>query len=244
MKSKGLVLCVLISSFFFMGNGCGKRTYYQLIAYDSPTPLVYDVRRDTTSQKNFAGLDVLLFDGNYQGERINIIRLSYLKTNTKKFFVTNLNFQVFAGNYKVYGLDGIFTQDSIYDGNKCGFGARASISGGVNFNIKGFRIGLGIEPSLNLDFGEYLTFRKNAFNNGVIENNDDFIKLYLNIFPYLSIPLGKGTLLNLQTNVGMPGGFSPIISLQIEDYLIWVSYLSARANVGLMINYDLVKSIF
>lgn len=244
MKSIFLVVFTLIGSFIFMGNGCGKRTYYQLITYDAPTPLVFEVVKDTTRFNSFVGLDFMHFSNPYPDENIQIARLTYQNSNTKKFSVTNLNFQVFAGNYRVSGIDGVYSQDSIYNGNKFGLGGRASISMGINFNIKGFRIGLGIEPSLNLDFGEYLNFRKNASNDGVIESNDDFIKLYLNIFPYLSIPFGKSTILNLQTNVGMPGGFSPIISLQVENSIVWISYLNQRTNVGYMLNYDLVKSIF
>ncbi len=242
MNSKYFILIILFSSFFFLGNGCGKRTYYQLITYDSPTPLVYEVIKDTTRLSSFVGIDAMQYNGYYEDEKIQIVRLNYQYSNTKKFSVENTCFQIIAGNYKVYGIDGNYILDSIYDGNKFGFGGRVSISGGLNFNIKGFRIGLGIEPSLNFDFGNFYSFRKNAGHLGVINSSADFIKLALNVFPYLSIPLGESSILNFQTNIGYPGFISPLLNFQFDDYILWIGYIQDRINLGLMINYNLIKN--
>lgn len=244
MKRKVLIPIIVFSSLFFLGNGCGKRTYYQLISYDSTLPLIYEVKRDTTTVNSFAGIDFMNYDGHNDGERINILRLSYQNSTTKKFSVTNLGFQLIAGNYKVNGIDKKYTLDSVYDGNKFGIGGRVNLSGGLNFNIKGFRMGLGIEPSLSFDFGNFYSFRIDAAKKGVINSDGGFINLYLNLFPYLSIPIGNGKLINLQTNIGMPGFFSPILSLQMDDYIFWACYNKARINAGLSINSDLIKSAF
>ncbi len=227
-----------------MGNGCGKRTYYQLITYDSTLPLIYEVKRDTTAVNSFAGIDFMNYDGHYDGERINILRLSYQNSTTKKYSVTNLSFQLITGNYQVNGIDKMYTFDSVYDGNKFGIGGRVSLSGGINFNINEFRLGLGIEPSLSFDFGNFYSFRIDAAKKGIIDNDDGFINLYLNLFPYLSIPIGNGKLINLQMNIGMPGFISPILSFQMDDYIFWAGYNKLRINAGLSISSNLIKRAF
>lgn len=235
---------ILLSSFFFLGNGCGKRIYYQMITYDNPTPMILEVKMDSTKGNSFAGLDYMQLNGKYPDEEINIIRLNYQTSITKKFSVTNFGVQVFAGNYLVKGIDGKFTSDSVYDGNKFGYGGRASVMGGLNFNIKGFRLGLGFEPSISFDFGDYSTFRINASKKGIIDSDAGFIKFNLNIFPYISIPVTKSSLINLQMNIGFPGFISPIITFQHENYVVWISHTGERINIGLMVNYDVIKSNF
>ena len=215
-----------------------------MITYDSPTPMILEVKNDSTSGNSFAGLDYMYMNGNYQGEKINIVRLSYQTSNTKKFSVTNFNFQVFYGNYLVKGIDNSYTSIKGYDGIKSGFGARASVMGGLNLNIKEFRLGLGIEPSINFDFGDYHSFRIDASEKGIIESDAGFMDFNLNIFPYISIPVSKNSLINLQMNIGFPGFISPIISLQKENYIFWAGYAVTRVNAGLMVNYDLIKSNF
>lgn len=206
--------------------------------------MLYEVIRDTAKINSFAGIDLMHYDGYYEGENISIARLTYQNSNTKKFAVVNLSLQGFAGKYKVSGIDGLYTQDSIYDGNKFGFGGRVSLIGGVNINIKGFRLGLGIEPSIGLDFGRFYSFRDLAERKGVINNEDNFLTFYLNIFPYLSLPIGKSSLISLQANLGMPGFLSPSLTFQMDNYVFWTSYAIERINFGVMINYDSFKKRF
>ncbi|MCX8056401.1 MAG: hypothetical protein N3F03_02180 [Ignavibacteria bacterium] len=241
MQKKIFILLILITSYFFMGNGCGIRNYYQLINYDSPTPLIYEVKKDTTKIKSYAGIDYMHSKGNYEGENINLVRLTYQTAKTKKYSLSNLSIQVFAGNYKVSGIDGMYTQDSIYDGNKFGFGGRVSFIGGVNFNIKGVRVGFGFEPSLNLDFGEYMSFRSNASKAGIIKDEGGLLKLYFNTFPYFSIPISEKTIFHLQCNVGFPGFISPIASLQFDDYAVWTAFNGERVNFGIKLNSEILK---
>ncbi|MFN4111028.1 MAG: hypothetical protein ACK4G1_02040 [Ignavibacteria bacterium] len=244
MKQKVVFPLILISTFFFMGNGCGKRTYYQLIAYDSPTPIIFEVKMDSVRTNAFAGIDYMHMNGYHENEKINIVRLNYQTTNTGKFNLSNFSLQAFYGTYFVKGIDGQYTSDSVYDGIKSGYGARVSYTGGLNFNIKGFRLGIGVEPSVNFDFGEYYHFRTNADRKGVIESNADFIKLNLNIIPYVSIPVSGNSLINMQMNVGIPGFISPIISLQVDNQIFWAGYNVDRMNFGLLVNWDTIRSNF
>lgn len=169
-------------------------------------------------------MDLMNFQGYYDNEKIRIVRLSYQKSKTSKFAVNNLGIQIFARNYQVEGIDGKFTSDSIYYGERLGFGGSICINIGLNFNTKNFRLCFGIEPSVNFDFGNYYSFRKTAGNKGIIDNNEDFIKLKINIFPYVSIPVGDNSLINLQMNVRLTGFISPIIALKKDDCVFWVGY--------------------
>jgi hypothetical protein len=233
---KFLFLQILILSLILFSVYDCKRAYNQLIYYDSPNPTLFEVKTNKDISNKFFGIDVMKSSGKntmgYENESISIIRLNYQKLKTNKHSFSNFNLEVYSGEYNVSGLDGVFTQQTGYDGQKLGFGVRVSSAGGLNFNWSNFRLGLGLESSINLDFGEYLNFRINAADNGIIDNGGGLLKIYLNLFPYISIPLKELTLLNLQLNMGLPGLVSPIISTQVENYVFWMSYIPGRYIAG------------
>lgn len=60
---------ILLSSFLIVFNGCFiPRKYYDLITYNSPTPLVFEVQIDTIKINKLIGVDASFIEGEYEGE--------------------------------------------------------------------------------------------------------------------------------------------------------------------------------
>ncbi len=228
--------------------GC-KRVYYKIIRLESSSPLIYEVKVDTNKINAFGGIDYAYIEGYYEGEKVDVIRLSYTSSITQKHTITNYHLSIYSGRYFVSGLSpryGYNFTDIDFNGYKWAFGANASFKAGANFNFSEFRLGLGIEPNINLEFGDYYNFRKDASNTGVIENADGVFNFFVNIFPYLSYYFDDSKLMNFQLNLGYPGGISPVLSYQFGSNIFWVGYIPAtiRLNIGYMMDFNSIKSQF
>ncbi|MGB9665222.1 MAG: hypothetical protein ACPL25_09955 [Ignavibacteria bacterium] len=217
--------------------------------YQSATPLVYEVKADTNIINSFSGLDYAFIKGDYEGEKIEVIRFSYNAGSTKKHTISNLHFSVYGGRYLVSGLSPYtgenFTEVN-YDGYKWAFGASASLKAGANFNFNDFRIGVGVEPNVNFEFGDYYSFRVNASKKGIIENGDGLITIFFNVFPYFSYYFDNDELIAFQCNLGLPGFISPILSYQSGNGIFWVEYIppSKRIDIGYMLDFNSIKAQF
>ncbi len=238
---------VLISFFIFQGNGCSGRIYRQLIQYDTPTPLLYEVNINDRKIDTFSGIDYNKEVDLYDGERVDIFRITLQKSITKKFSVVNTSFQLFTGRYIVNGIDAEYVplSDSIkYDGSKSGWGFRISVFGGLNFNHKEFRFGAGLEPSINFDFGEYTNFRFEAEKKGIIDNAGGYMSPNLQFVLYSSTKLTERSKLNLQIGLGLPGFVNPLLALQINEHVIWTGFTESRVAFGYMLDINNFKKIF
>lgn len=249
MKTGFQIIFILISSFLFLGNGCSQRVYQNILKYDSPTPLVYEVKIDTNKINSFVATDFGTMKGQYEGEKVDLVRIGYTSSTIKKHFVFNQQISIYGGRYFVNGLGpqtGTNYTDKNYDGNKYAFGLNGSIKAGVNFNFSGFRLGLGIEPMVVSEFGEFVTFRIEASDEGIIKNDDGYFNFLITFYPYLSYEFDESKIIGLQINVGYPGGLSPIISYQSGSNIFWVGYLpgNQRLNLGYMVDFNSIKSIF
>lgn len=232
----------------FIQNGC-KRVYYQILRIESATPLIYEVKIDTNKVNSFGGIDYAFIEGYHSGEKVNVFRLSYTSTSTRKHTINNFHLSLYSGLYQVTGL-GPYTGDNYtsqnFDGYKWAFGVNASFKSGLNFNFSDFRLGIGIEPNVNLELGDYYLFRVDAENKGVIENADGVFNLFVNVFPYLSYYFNESKLVSFQFNLGYPGGISPVLSYQSGSNVFWIGYVPAtiRFNVGYMLDFNSIKSKF
>lgn len=239
---------IALSVLFIFGSGC-KRAYYNLMKLDSATPLVYEVEIDTSNIKTFGGIDYGYIRGQFEGEKVDIFRVYYTSTSTKKHSIFNLQLSAYAGRYLVSGLGpysgGNFTAIN-YDGYKWAYGATASFKSGINFNFSDFRLGIGLEPMFILEFGDYYSFRIDAAEQGVISNEDGFANLLVNVFPYLSYYFDKNKLIAFQISLGLPGGISPVLSYQSGSNIFWIGYIptTIRFNVGYMKDFNSIKSQF
>jgi len=249
MKIYFQIMFILISSILFMGNGCSQRVYQNILKYDSPAPLVYDVKIDSNKINSFVSFDFGTMKGQYEGEKADLLRIGYTSSTTKKHFVFNQQISFYGGRYFVNGLGprtGTNYTDKNYDGNKYALGLNGSIKAGVNFNFSGFRLGLGFEPMVISEFGEFTSFRIDASDEGIIKNDDGYFNFLLTFFPYVSYEFDENKILGIQINVGYPGGFSPILSYQTGSQIFWIGYLpdNIRVNIGYMIDFNKIKSIF
>lgn len=248
MKNFIQILMFVSLTFLISQNGC-KRAYYKIMRIESATPLIYEVKVDTNKINSFGGIDYASIEGYYEGEKVDVIRFSYTSTTTKKHTISNLHFSIYSGRYLVSGLNprsGDNYTDLNFDGYKWAVGANASFKTGANFNFSDFRLGIGIEPNLDLEFGDYYLFRMDAENKGVIENSDGLINFFVNVFPYFSYYFDDSKLMSFQFNIGYPGGISPVLSYQSGSNIFWVGYIPAtiRWNVGYMMDFSSIKSQF
>lgn len=235
---KFFIYLTIFTSFILSGTGC-KRTYYDLITYDIPNPIVNEVIVDTQNIKKFVGTDISIMNGEYSGERIFILRTNYTQTVTKNHGFINLGGTIYGGFYKVDGL-GPYQEDNYtandYNGQKIGFGITGNLKMGVNLKISNFKLGLGADVYGGLEEGQFLSFRKDAKSKGIIEAFDDPITGMINLFLFSSYYFSPSSLVNFQINLGTPGFISPILTYQQRDNVYYLSYMSQieRINIGFM----------
>lgn len=210
--------------------------------------MFYEVKIDTNTVRSFSGIDYSFINGDYLNEKINLIRFNYSNSKTYKHTNYNTRFSVYGGVYTVSGLgpyDGANYTGINYNGNKSAFGASFSYLGGINFNIKDFRIGLGIEPTVLLEFGEFNEFRLDAADKGIIANDDGFVNVLFSVFPFCSYYFDESKVLALQMNIGYPGGITPSISYQTGENVFWISYLPGyRISTGYSIDFQKLVNQF
>lgn len=125
----------------------------------------------------------------------------------------------------MYQVNGLSEQ---YDGNKSDFGIGGDVNFNINFKINKFKIGLGLNTSAGIEFGEYYNFRKSAVKAGVIENNNDLFFFMFSVFPVLSYDISESITISSQINIGLPGIISPGVVLNNNGYVYWLSWLPDR----------------
>lgn len=244
MKKIFKIIVVVLIYFIFSGNGCSKRVYNSLINYNSPTPIIYEVVRDSVRKNKFFGTDFRYSRGDYDQEELSLLRLNYTYILTKKNAFSNTSLMAFGGYYKVYGLgpkEGVNYTDINYNGIKWGGGVAGNIKIGLNLNFTNFKVGTGIDFLAGMETGEYLNFRNSASKNGIIESQSGWIHANFNWFIFSTYSFRNSSILNFQVHLGYPGRFSPILSYQYDENVYWISYFGDRGNIGYMIS---LKKLF
>ena len=232
MKRYALIIFLFLPILF---SGC-LRTYYPINHSLAQSPIIFET--DTTSNylSKYISADITVADGNYENERVTIMRGSFSTASTTDYTNTNLELFSYYGNYKVVGIS------NNSDGSKNGFGIGGTFKFALNFKIEDVKFGAGINLGLENEFGEYIDFIKRASIDGLIEDNSNQLNAIVSIFPFVAIRLSPSTILSAQINVGIPEVASPIIMLSSSDISIWTSYISENQyNEN---NYEFSKSRF
>ncbi|MEO8398564.1 MAG: hypothetical protein ABI550_01985 [Ignavibacteriaceae bacterium] len=221
METKILIFFIIFLSLIF--NGC-LRTYYPSIYQTSASPTVFNNENSSDRANKYLSADVTLSKGSYENENLQIMKLSYLIVDTRDYF--NFNFEGF-GYTGLYRVSGINEQ---YDGvkNLIGFGGDMKFSG--NFKIGKFKMGLGTNLGVGLEFGEYYDFRISAGNSNLISDENSLGFLIFSFFPVLCYDISDRTNISAQMNLGLPGFVSPSITLNNEGNVYWLSWLPDNDN--------------
>lgn len=238
---KQLIPLIFISTSIIL-NGC-LRTYYPAIYYSSAPVMVSETNNNPELYSNYLGLDYTIGQAGYENENIQMMKLNFLMANTQDH--TNFNIEGFGytGGYRVSGLDGKF--DANYDGDKTFVGFGADLKFSVNFKINRVKLGLGINPGLGVEFGEYYQFRKNAGSAQVIDDENSLLFFMFSFTPIISYEFTESSILSVQANAGIPGVFSPSIVFNHNRFTYWLcwlpdkriseNYYGARLTFGVMI---------
>jgi hypothetical protein len=237
MKKINIVVLSFLIYFIFGGNGCNKRVYDALINYNSPTPIIFETVSDSNRVNKFLGADFRYSQGAYANENLALLRLTFNYVSTKDHAFSNTSIIGYGGYYNVDGLgakEGANFTDVNFNGRKWGGGLIGNIKVGLNFKFTDFKLGSGIDFSAGAETGEFLDFRSSAEELGVIESNRGWASANFNLFLFGAFKLQNSSILNLQLNIGLPGGVSPILSYQRNETILWFSYLGDRGNVGIM----------
>ncbi len=99
-----------------------------------------------------------------------------------------------------------------------------------------------------VEFGEYYNFRKSGKDTELIDGSDQLVFLMLSFFPFVNYQISETTSISTQINCGIPGVFSPIIQLNRDNYIVWISWvpqnistekiITERLAIGLMLNLN------
>ena len=236
-----IVITAFILIFSLPFTGC-LRTYYPVASRSSAPPTVFN--NDEKYERSVSHLNATYTfgKGEYENENYNLYRLGYLLANTKKHFNFNLEGFAYTGNYKVAGLS-----ESI-DGNKSFYAVGSDVNLAVKFKINELKFGVGSNLGLGVEFGEYYNFRKSAENATLIDKSDQLVFLMLSVFPFVNYQVSETVSLSTQINFGIPGAISPIIQLNGDNYIVWVSWapqnlstekdITERFALGLMVNLN------
>jgi hypothetical protein len=237
MKKIYIFFISFLIYFLFAGNGCNKRVYDSLISYNSPTPIIYETIKDSIRLNKFVGADLRYSSGNYHQEDLAMLRFTYNYVTSRKNTFSNTSLISYVGYYKIDGLapkkENSFT-DINFNGRKWGGGLLGNIKVGVNFNFTNFKLGSGIDFYAGVETGEFLDFRETAKAMGVIDSNRGWASANFNLFLFGAYKFKNLSILNLQLNLGSPGGISPILSYQNKENIYWISYSGIGGNVGFM----------
>lgn len=221
MKSK--IIIIILFSVLLIFTGC-LRTYYPTGYQTGAAPIIFENDNDDKSTQ-YAGGDITASKGNYENESFELIRLNYLNVYTTKHFNTNSEIFGFGGMYNVSGLG------NKYDGNKSTFGVGTDIKFNGNIKINKFKMGLGLNFGLGIEFGEYYNFRKRAINAGNISDESGALIFFmLSAFPVFSYEFTNSQIISAQVNVGLPGLLSPNITFNNDGYVFWASWLPDSEN--------------
>lgn len=238
---KKIILTCLLVIYSFHFTGC-LRTYYPVALKSSAPPSVFN--NDEKYDKSVSHLNATYTfgKGEYDNENYYLYRLGYLISNTKKHFNFNLEGFAYTGNYKVAGLSESF------DGNKSLYALGIDLSIGVNFKIDQVKFGIGSNVGLGGEIGEYYNFRRSAEDAGLISENNQPIFFMVSAYPFFNYQISDNVSLSTQVNFGIPGVISPIIQLNGDNYIVWLSWvpqnlsseidITERFAMGLMINLN------
>lgn len=238
---------LFFSALVIISNGC-LRSYYP-VAYQSSAPATaIQVKNSVHNYSNYINANATVGKGEYDHERFNLIKLSYIVAKTGDHYNFNLEGFGQGGNYNVVGLG------ELYDGNKSFYGLGGNVSALLNFKIDNLKLGAGGIIGIGVEQGEYYDFRKTATKNEIIDGQDNYMVGMINIFPFISYQFSESTILSTQFNVGLPNGFSPIIQLNKEDFTLWLNWTPQKLNkeivttqritIGLMIGIGGSNIIF
>lgn len=237
MKKIKIVIISFLIYFTFGGNGCNKRVYDTLINYNSPTPIIFETVNESSENNKFLGTDFRYSRGSYAQEDLTQLRLTFNYVTTKEHDFSNTSIIGYGGFYNVDGLEakqGANFTDINFNGRKWGGGFAGNVKVGLNFKFSSFKLGSGIDFLLGLEVGEFLDFRNTAQKLGVIESERGWATANFNLFFFSAYQFQNSSILNFQINLGKPGLFSPILSYQKNETVIWGSFSGNRGNFGVM----------
>jgi len=222
-------------------NGC-LRTYYPVALRSSAPPTVFNNDEKYDKSVRHLNATYTFGKGEYDNENYNLYRLGYLIANTKKHFNFNLEGFAYTGNYRVVGLS------TSVDGYKSFYALGTDINLAVNFKINQLKFGLGSNLGIGVEFGEYYNFRISAEDAGLIDGSNELVFLMLSLFPFVNYQISETVNLSTQVNCGLPGVISPIVQLNGDNYIVWISWvpqnlsseidITERFAMGLMVNLN------
>ncbi|MBK7630659.1 MAG: hypothetical protein IPJ23_08150 [Ignavibacteriales bacterium] len=229
---------LVFSTLAIIFNGC-LRSYYP-VAYQSSAPATaIQVKNSAHNYSNYINANATIGKGEYDQEKFNLIKLSYVVAKTGDHYNFNLEGFGQGGTYNVVGVG------ELYDGNKSFYGLGGDVSAFLNFKINNLKLGAGGIIGIGVEQGEYYDFRKSATKDEVIDGQDNYVVGMANVFPFISYQFSESTILSTQLNVGLPNGFSPIIQLNNEHFTLWLNWTpqklttdivtTQRITIGLMI---------
>lgn len=242
-------LLLAVTPFLFLG--C-LRTYYPMYYYSTPLPIVNETDNNLAEGSKFLSLDFTSSEGEHGDEFTKILKGSYVYSNTQNHSNFNFSLYGFGGSYKVsYLYDYSLQPPKKYDGNKSAFGAGADMKFVLNFKFDKVKLGMGLACSVTTEFGKYTNFRAEAEQQNVIESKQAWIFVNGSGFPYLSFELADDMNLTAQLNIGYPGFFSPILSLNKANNICWINIIYNahdqqlfRAALGVMADMNQIFNSF
>ena len=220
------IITALLLIFSIHFTGC-LRTYYPVALRSSAPPTVFNNNEKYDKSVSHLNATYTSGKGEYENENYNLFRLGYLLANTKKHFNFNLEGFAYTGNYKVAGLSESF------DGSKSLYALGIDISLALNFKINQVKFGIGNNIGLGGELGEYYDFRKSAEDAGLIKKDNQPIFLMASGYPFINYQISETVNLTTQVNFGIPGVISPIIQLNSDNYIVWMSWVPQNLSSGI-----------
>lgn len=221
-----LLLCVLTGLFF---SGC-LNTYYPGIWGSRPFGTI--VKSDYRQQRNSYYLSADIgnpFPYN-DSERNLFIRGRIVRVSSNENINFNAALGIYSGIYSVKGITNYKPELPNYNQNYSYYGAEPSANLLLNFKFGGFKLGLGFETSIFLEFGSFYNFRKEASLAGVASCNTSPVTFGFSTYPYLAWEFDNGRSISFQMNVGLPGIISPGLVYNDDKISYWFSYFP---NMGI-----------
>lgn len=248
MKNIIFAVLIFIGSIFWVG--C-LRTYYPMYYYSSSLPIVNETNNNLDEGTWYLSLDHTYSETEYPDEYVQLIRGSYLYANTQNHSNYNLSIFGYGSTYKVLGVGG-FTANNPknFDGTKSGFGVGTDLKSSLNFKISKVKLGIGITGGLECEFGKYYDFRKSAKEANAIDSEHGLLFFSFSVFPLIVYEFSESIILSTQFNVGYPGLISPIIALNKDGNICWISFYTspdnglARAAIGFLIDINQITNPF
>ncbi|MGE5437753.1 MAG: hypothetical protein ACM3O3_11040 [Syntrophothermus sp.] len=206
---KRIIFLILLSSILF--PGC-VRTFFPGYFYSSPAPLNIESRNNAGIKNTYSGFDVQNPIIEYDNESIYSIRGRYIKSYTGSAGSISSGLSAYAGLFDIRN-----------EGNSVEnyFGIGPELNGALMLPLGRFKMGIGMNIFANVELGSYYFFRR--------EKNQGFpLNLYVSLFPVFSYEFENDYVLSFQTNLGTPGGISPMISINMGNDIFWLGWRPMR----------------